>query len=167
MLRKGYKMRFERDIIFIFGRKIVKDINKCIEKAYPNEACGFIFGKIQEISDKIDFKYKYYSENFQCVESSIISPASFLIDNNEKILELSNIIVKKEGLKLLAIFHSHPTGAIPSSVDKKRMKYYHNCGIKKFSHIVWIIADSRNKDINGFIYLDNKLTQIKMEVNEY
>ena len=160
-------MRFEKDITFVLGRDIIGNLNKCIEKAYPNEACGFLLGKIQEFNKKGDFKYKYYSEIFQCIESSISNPASFLIDNDTKILELSNITLKKKGVKLLAIFHSHPAGANPSRIDKECMKYYHNCGIKKFTHLVWIIVDSRNKDINGFIYLDNKLTQIKIEVNEF
>ncbi len=159
-------MRFENDIVFVIDRNLISDINKCIEKAHPNEACGFIFGDIQEFNNNGDFKYKYSSEIFQCIESSISSPASFLIDNDKKILELSNTTLKKKGLKLLAIFHSHPAGANPSSIDKKCMKYYHNCGIKKFTHLVWIIVDSRNKDSNGFIYLDNKLTKIKIEVSE-
>jgi proteasome lid subunit RPN8/RPN11 len=159
-------MRFEEDIIFLISRDLIISINKCIEKAYPNESCGFIFGDIQEFNDKGNFKYKYYSKFFQCIESSRTSPVSFLIDNDDQILELSNLTLNKKDLNLLAIFHSHPAGAKPSSIDKKCMKYYHNCGIKKFTHLIWIIVDSRNKDINGFIYLDNKLTQIKIEVSE-
>ena len=95
-----------------------------------------------------------------------MSPTSFLLDNDEKLLEFSNITVKDKKLKIIAIFHSHPAGANPSSFDKKSMKYYHNCGIKKFTHLVWLIADSRNKKINGFLYLDNKLTQIRIDIRE-
>ncbi len=160
-------MRLEKDIVFVISNDLISKINKCIEFAYPNEACGFLFGDIKEINNKGDFKYTYYSEIFQCIESSVLSPASFLLDNDTKILELSNTMLKNKRLKLLAIFHSHPAGANPSTIDKKRMKYYHNCGIKKFTHLIWIIVDSRNKDVNGFIYLDNKLTQIKIELNEY
>jgi len=159
-------MRFEKDIVFVINKDLINEIDKCIAKSYPNEACGFLFGDIQEINNGSDFKYKYYGKSFQCMQSSILSPGSFLIDNDSKIIELSNITIKKEGLKLLAIFHSHPAGAYPSSIDKKCMKYYHNCGIKKFTHLVWIIVDSRNNKINGFIYLDNKLTQVKIEVRE-
>jgi proteasome lid subunit RPN8/RPN11 len=160
-------MRLEKDIVFIMGRGLIRKIDKCIEKAYPNEACGFIFGDIQEINNTGDFKYMYYSKIFQCIESSKSSPVAFLLDNDQKILELSKNISNDKKLKLLAIFHSHPAGAKPSSIDKKCMQYYHNCGIKKFTHLIWIIVDSRNKDVNGFFYLDNKLTQIKIEVNEY
>ena len=159
-------MRLEKDIVFVVGRGITKTIDKCVDKTYPNEACGFIFGDIQELNNNGDFKYTYYSKVFQCIESSKLSPVAFLLDNDQKILELSNNISNDKKLKLLAILHSHPAGAKPSSFDKKSMKYFHNCGIKKFTHLVWIIIDSRNKDINGFIYLDNKLTQIKIEVNE-
>ena len=159
-------MRLEKDIVFIIGRGLIRKINKCIENAYPNEACGFLIGEIQEINNNGDFRYTYHSKIFQCIESSKSSPVSFLLDNEQKILELSNNIANDKKLKLLAIFHSHPAGAKPSSIDKKCMKYYHNCGVKKFTHLLWIIVDSRNKDINGFIYLDNKLTQIEIEISE-
>jgi len=160
-------MRLEKDIVFIMGRGLIRKINKCIENAYPNEACGYIFGEIQEINNNGDFKYTYHSKIFHCIESSKSSPVAFLLDNDQKILEISNNISNDKELKLLAIFHSHPAGANPSSVDKKCMKHYHNCGIKNFNHLVWIIVDSRNKDVNGFIYLYNKLTQIKIEAIEY
>ena len=159
-------MRLEKDIVFTVGRDLTRKIDKCIEKAHPNEACGFLFGDIQEINNNGDFKYTYYSKIFQCIESSKLSPVAFLLDNDQKILELSNNITQDKKMQLLAIFHSHPAGANPSSIDKKCMKHYHNCGIKNFNHLVWIIVGSRNKDINGFIYLDNNLTQIKIEVSE-
>ena len=159
-------MRLEKDIVFTVGRDLTRKIDKCIEKAYPNEACGFLFGDIQEINNNGDFKYTYYSKIFQCIKSSKLSPVAFLLDNDQKILELSNNITQDKKMQLLAIFHSHPAGANPSSIDKKCMKQYHNCGIKNFNHLVWIIVGSRNKDINGFIYLDNNLTQIKIEVSE-
>ena len=159
-------MRFEEDITFVIRRGLIRRINKCIDDTNPNEACGFLFGDIQEINNQGDFKYTYLCKFFQCIESSISSPVSFLLDNDEKILELSNITAKNESLNLIAIFHSHPAGANPSSFDKKSMKYYHNCGVKKFTHLVWIIVDSRNKDINAFMYLENKLTQIRIEISE-
>lgn len=158
-------MRFEKDITFIVSKDILGSITKCIENAHPNEACGFVFGTVREFNSKGDYKYKYYGEIFQCVESSILTPTSFLINNDMKLLELSKTKFEKSDAKLLAIFHSHPVGAIPSSLDKKSMKYYHNCGIKKFSHLVWIIVDASNQNINGFIYLDNKLYQIKVKVS--
>ena len=161
-----HKMRLKKDIVFVVGRSLTRNIDKCIEKAYPNEACGFIFGDVKEFNNNGDFKYTYYSKVFQCIESSKLSPVAFLLDNDQKILELSKIISNDKKLQLLAIFHSHPAGANPSSVDKKCMKHYHNCGIKNFNHLVWILVDSRNKDIKGYIYLYNKLTQIKMEVSE-
>ena len=157
-------MKFENDIAFILSKEMINNIDKCIKESHPNEACGFLFGDIMEFNNHGDFKYTYYCKKFHCVESSLLSPVSFLIDNDERILELSNITVQNIKLKLIAIFHSHPAGAYPSSYDKKSMKYYHNCGIKKFTHLVWIIVNSRNKNINGFMYLDNKLTQIKIVV---
>jgi proteasome lid subunit RPN8/RPN11 len=158
-------MRIENDIVFNLNKDIISKLNKCIHESSPNEACGFFFGDITESNHNGDFRYTYSCEKIQCIESRTLNPVSFLIDNDEKMLELSNIVIKKERLKLIAVFHSHPSGANPSSVDKKCMRYYHNCGIKKFTHLVWIIVDSSSQKINGFLYLNNKLTQIKIVVS--
>jgi proteasome lid subunit RPN8/RPN11 len=140
-------MRFENDIIFFIDKFIINELEKCIENATPNEAFGLIFGEIQEINNNGVFKYKYY-------------PVAFLIDNDDMLIKLATTILKNNNLKLIAFFHSHPAGASPSGVDKKCMKSYHNCGIKKFKHLIWIIMDSRSEEINGFIYIENKLLQI-------
>ena len=155
-----YKMRFENDIIFFIDKFIINELEQCIENTTPNEACGLIFGEIQEINNNGDFKYKYYSMNFQCMESSNKSPVAFLLDNDNMLIKLATTISKNNNLDLIAIFHSHPAGASPSGVDKKCMKSYHNCGIKNFKHLIWIIMDSRSKEINGFIYIENDLLQI-------
>ncbi len=161
-------MRFEKDIVFYINNNIVEKIDTCIKLASPNEASGFILGKIQEVNNNNgDFSYNYYSVSFHCIESSIGSTVSFLLDNDQKILELSEHLMKNKNLKLIAILHSHPAGTTPSSTDKHNMKYYHNSGLKKFTHLIWIIVDSRNKEMNGFIYLNNKLTQTKLIVSSY
>ena len=159
-------MRFEKDIVFYINNSIVEKIDDCIKLASPNEASGFILGYIEEVNNiNGDFSYNYYSTSFHCVESSIGSAVSFLLDNDQKILELSEHLMKNENLKLIAIFHSHPAGTTPSSTDKLSMKIYHKSGLKKFTHLIWIIVDSQNKEMNGFIYLSNKLTRIKLMVS--
>ncbi|MFX0076498.1 MAG: hypothetical protein ACFE96_13735, partial [Candidatus Hermodarchaeota archaeon] len=90
-------MRIENDIIFVLNKEIRDRINKCIRDSYPNEACGFLFGDIQETNNHGDFKYTYYCSKIHCIESSVLSPASFLLDNDKKIVELSNTIIKNGG----------------------------------------------------------------------
>jgi proteasome lid subunit RPN8/RPN11 len=158
-------MRFEKDIVFHISNTIAEKIDTCIKLASPNEASGYILGNIQENNNNGDFNYNYYSVSFYCIESSIGSTVSFILDNDQKMLELSEHLMKNENLKLIAILHSHPVGTTPSSTDKHNMKYYHNSGLKKFAHLIWIIVDSQNKEMNGFIYLSNKLTQIKLRVS--
>ncbi len=160
-------MRFEKDIVFYISNTIAEKIDTCIKLASPNEASGYILGNIQENNNNGDFNYNYYSVSFYCIESSIGSTVSFILDNDQKMLELSEHLMKNENLKLIAILHSHPVGTTPSSTDKRNMKYYHNSGLKKFTHLIWIIVDSQNKEMNGFIYLSNKLTQIKLIVSSY
>jgi len=154
-------MRFEKDIVFYISDNVIEKIDTCIEIASPKEANGYILGEIQEVNKNGDYNYNYYSVSFQCIESAKGSTVSFLLDNDQKMLEL-NAQIKNENLKLIAILHSHPAGTTPSSTDKHYMKKYHNSGFKNFAHLIWIIVDSQNKEMNGFVYLSNKLTQIKL-----
>ena len=43
-------MRFEKDITFTLSTEIINSIKNCIKIAHPNEACGFVFGTIEEIN---------------------------------------------------------------------------------------------------------------------
>ena len=72
-------MRFEKDITFVINTDIFGSIKTCIKEAHPNEACGFIFGTVQEVYIKGDYKYEYYGEIFHCVESGTSKPTSFLV----------------------------------------------------------------------------------------
>ena len=66
-------MRFEEDIIFVIRKDLISDINKSVEKAHPNEACGFIFGNIQEINNKGNFKSVInYRESMKTLKTAII-----------------------------------------------------------------------------------------------
>ncbi|MHA1234664.1 MAG: Mov34/MPN/PAD-1 family protein [Promethearchaeota archaeon] len=157
-------MKFEKDIVFYINDNIVEKIDSCIKLASPNEANGYILGNIQEVNNNGDFNYNYTSVSFQCIESAKGSETSFFLDNEQKMLEL-NTQMNKENLKLIAILHSHPAGTTPSSTDKRYMKHYHNSDFKNFAHLIWIIVDSQNNKMKGFVYIRNKLTQIKLKLS--
>ena len=48
-------MRFEKDIVFYINNTIAEKIDTCIKLATPNEANGYILGKIQEFNNDGDF----------------------------------------------------------------------------------------------------------------
>lgn len=76
-------------------------------------------------------------------------------------------------MRLISIFHSHPSGSYPSNVDVKNMKFLndfssvnHNFVSKAFKNLIWSIMDSRTFEINCFIYLASELLQVKVKINE-
>ena len=136
---------------------------QCIEKASPNEACGLIFGKIKEQkkpNSEKDYSYYYNAYKFECIESSHKSPVAFLMDDYEKLINLSSSYSKDFNYQLLSIFHSHPGSAYPSEVDIPYMERYYKSGISKFKYLIWTIMDGNCEELNGFIYIFDQLKQI-------
>ncbi|MFX1379166.1 MAG: Mov34/MPN/PAD-1 family protein [Promethearchaeota archaeon] len=159
-------MKHEKDIILFIDKKIHEAILKCVERASPNEACGLIFGKIQEIrmSDSENhYSYYYNSYKFECIESSHKSPVAFLMDDYKKLLELSRTYSKDYGYQMLSIFHSHPGSAYPSGIDLTYMESYHKSNVTKFKHLIWTIMNAESKDLNGFIFIFNELKEISVQ----
>ncbi len=160
-------MKFENDIVLFINKNLFKEIERCVEKASPNEACGLIFGKIQEqqkLDSEDEYAYYYCGYKFECIDSSRKSPAAFLMDDYEKLIEISNKY--SEDFQLLSIFHSHPGNAYPSGVDVPYMKNYYESGITKFKHLIWTIIDAKSKELNGFIYILDELKQILIKFRE-
>ena len=85
---------------------------------------------------------------------------------------LNAIIVEEiqsatQRIQLISIFHSHPSGNYPSSVDINNMTYLDHFSektskytSKAFKNLIWLIIDATNYDINGFIYFENEVQKI-------
>ncbi|MHA1726825.1 MAG: Mov34/MPN/PAD-1 family protein [Promethearchaeota archaeon] len=153
-------MKQEKDIKLIISQELKDKLKKCVNKARPNEACGFMFGTIKEIKKNREFEYHYLAQKFYCMESSKKSPVSFLISDFERFNEIFMEASQQFKLQLISIFHSHPGGAYPSGVDHNNMKFLDQCGINAFKSQIWTIMDASNFELNGFIYLNNELFQI-------
>ncbi len=160
-------MRHEKDMTICIGNSILEQMKKCVKRANPNEASGLIFGHIKEVlkgnENNNDFEYRYISEKFQCVESDSKSPVSFLIENTEKLDEILQNATKKYNLRVLSIFHSHPSGSHPSGFDTNYMEYLDSFENKIFKNLVWIIMDASSNELNAFIYLKEEFLQINVE----
>ena len=156
-------MKFEKDIILLINQDLINKLKICVDNARPNEACGFIFGKIKEINLNNDFQYHYLTQKFYCIESSEKSPVAFLISNFEKFNEIFEEASQKFNLQLISIFHSHPAGAYPSGVDRSNMIFLDSCGINAFKSQIWTIMDASNYELNGFLYLNEDLLQIDVK----
>ncbi len=157
-------MKFERDIKFFLTQEIFEQLKACVNNARPNEACGFIFGKVEEINKDGDFEYHYIAQKFYCIESTEKSPVAFLISNTEKLNEVFLEASKEHALQLVSIFHSHPGGAHPSGVDANNMQFLNEQPIKAFKSQIWTIMDASNYNLNGFIFLNDKLLQIDVSL---
>ena len=158
-------MKFEKDIILTINKELFEDIKHCVENAYPNEACGLIFGKIleqQKHNRKDEYSYYFNGYRFECIESSYKSPVAFLMDDYEKLIQLSKKYSKD--FQLLSIFHSHPVSAYPSGVDIPYMKNYYESGIAKFKHLIWTIIDVKCEKLNGFMFILEELKQILVQI---
>lgn len=170
----------EPDISLIMDEDIFNKLKFCVQKASPNEACGIIFGEIAQIPNKKvkdDFLYKYIAQNFSCIESDKSSMVAFLIENTELLHQtivkaMSELGINKQ-TRLISIFHSHPSGNVPSTTDVENMRFLNEFGDLKnkyvsraFKNLIWLIMDGSTFQINGFMYLNSNLYQIGVEIQE-
>ena len=162
-------MKYQNDIILFLDKNVLEDIIRCVENASPNEACGLIFGKIEEkkIPGKDnEYSYHYNTHKFECIESLYKNPIAFLMNDYEKLYNLSKSYEENFNYKMFSIFHSHPGNAYPSGVDLPYIENYYRSERSTFKHIIWTIMNAESKEINGFIIIDNELNKISVQIRE-
>ena len=71
-----------------------------------------------------------------------------------------------QSLRLISIFHSHPAGSSPSGVDHANMEFLDNCGNKAFKNQIWTIMDAQNFNLNAYIYYNEEIMKVAVEVNK-
>ncbi|TFF89824.1 MAG: hypothetical protein EU548_06140 [Promethearchaeota archaeon] len=170
-------MKELEDIKIIISKSILDELVNCVKSAYPNEACGLIFGDKKEIQNpnkKEDYFYHFIGKIFHCFESDKKSPVAFLMENVAMLNKIYQEIYKKHKLSLISIFHSHPSGNFPSGVDAKNMKRLDEFNIEyrgkklnnPFKNVIWVIMDASNKKMNSFIYINSEIVQTDIKIQK-
>lgn len=164
-------MRTEKDILLIVPEHIITELQECNKRATPIEACGLIFGEVTQIeSNKEDYQIQYIAKEFYCLKSNIESYGSFaLIEDSDKYFEIHQDAVYNKKLRMISIFHSHPVPAYPSSIDIRNMEYLDkDIGSKRnpFKNQIWTIMNMNTETINSFIYFNDELLQIDLQIKE-
>lgn len=128
--------------MFKINQEIVNQIFKHGESEAPIEACGYLAGKDNIVIKSYPMANKDRSEEH------------FALDPEEqfKVIREANSL----GLKILAVYHTHPvTPARPSNEDI-RLAYDPN--------IVYVIASLLDKDIKAFKIRKGEVLTLKIEI---
>lgn len=130
----------------VLSSKHVRELKKLAVDSLPLESCALLAGKMS---------------NNDFVISEVIpagnadrSQVTFSIEPSE----LLDAYKKSEsmGLDIIAIFHSHPAPAKPSSIDAKYME---------INPIPWLIMSTTNNDLKAFLF-DGTIHELEVVVND-
>lgn len=162
-------MRFEKDFKFIIDGKIKNEMKECVRKAQPNEAFGLIFGDSKEVKVEGGYQYQFIGKRFKCIASDKKSPVAFFVRGDTKeLFKIFKEAVETYNMRLISIFHSHPSGATPSGIDRSNMERLNQKQIgnlrNPFKHQIWSIMDSKSAELNGFILLNEEMVQVDVKI---
>ena len=128
----------------VLSSKRVNELRKLATDSLPLESCALLAGRIG--NDDIDVTEVIVTKNADS------SQVRFSIEPNELLDAYSK--AENMGLDIVAIFHSHPAPAKPSSTDEKYME---------MNPIPWLIISTTNNDMKAFIF-DGKIRELEVVV---
>jgi proteasome lid subunit RPN8/RPN11 len=130
----------------VIPRYLLNEVISHCQEVYPKEACGILAGK-----DGVVLKV-YKMRN---IENSNIS---YMMDSKEQFTVMEN--VRKEGLDMTAIYHSHPElDAYPSLKDTKLAFYPDSV------YVIVSLLD-REPKIKAFTIKEGKVEEVEVKVIE-
>ncbi len=129
----------------VLSSRHVSELKKLAADSLPLESCALLAGKIN--SNDVVVSEIIVTRNADR------SQVTFSIEPDE----LLNAYNKAESLALdiIAIFHSHPAPAKPSSTDAKYME---------INPIPWLIMSTLNNDMKAFLF-DGTIHELEIIVN--
>jgi proteasome lid subunit RPN8/RPN11 len=128
----------------VLSAKHASELRKLATISLPLESCALLLGKIND-------------------EDAVVSEV--IVANNADKSQVSFSIESKElfdaynkaesmGLEIVAIFHSHPAPAKPSSTDVKYME---------INPIPWLILSTKDNQMAAFVY-EGKIHKLDLVV---
>jgi len=126
------------------NRKLLDEVVSHCTEVYPKEACGILAGK-EGVVKKV-----HKMRNIE--ESSV----SYMMDPREQFNVMKEIT--KEGLDMLAIYHSHPCSGVYPSAKDIRLAFYPDS--------IYVIVNLFNKKptIKAFRIIEEKVREVEMKI---
>lgn len=139
--------------MILFEKEAIESMVQHLEEAFPNEGCGFIYGKTHEgqklVHQAVPVNNVKDGDQRRRFE---ISPLDYMKAERYAI---------KQDLELLGVYHSHPQHpAVPSEHDLKQ-------AVPVFSYPILSIQDGRFDHLRSW-YLDDSasFSEEAISVNE-
>ena len=118
-----------------------------VDENAPIEACAMLIGVIKGNVAYIDEVVLTTNDTPSSTEFQIDPELQWKII--QETLEIEKNIV--------SIFHSHPLGSYPSSIDEDRMKWHSNA--------VWLIKGRpRSEPMRGYQWVANEIVEVKLTI---
>ncbi len=131
--------------MFTFKKDLLEKIISQCKKEFPNEACGILAGKHGEV------------ENIYEMKNVDKSPESYFMDAKEQLRVMKEI--RKLGLEMIAIYHSHVASAAYPSAHDVEMAFY-----PEASYVIVSLKDKNNPNIRSFRIIDGKISEEELKI---
>ena len=112
------------------------------KNSLPNESCAILIGDDDQVIEILP------------MQNADASAVSFSIEPRE-LLRAYDLAESKK-LRVLGIFHSHPSEPMPSGLDKRFME---------INPVVWLIYSTTENRLKGFIH-DNDVREVTIKITE-
>jgi proteasome lid subunit RPN8/RPN11 len=117
--------------IFLTAAQLTK-LMEVAKDALPNESCAFLLGHNDRVAKILPMR------------NIDQSPVTFSIEPTDLIYAYN--LAESKGMDVIAIFHSHPAKAWPSSTDMKFME---------INPVIWVIYSTTQNQLKAFLYDDD------------
>ncbi len=133
-------------MILRLKRQHVNLLREEAKKVHPIEACAILFGNLTP-DEAVVKKVVVAPNKLQSTVRFEINPETFVKALNE---------ADKEELEFIGLFHSHPTPAAPSQIDRKYMKLWGNA--------LWLILSSTSGNLAAYEMTNSKVKEINIRI---
>lgn len=131
--------------MLILKKDLFEKIIVHCRREFPNEACGILAGKGQDIE-------KVYE-----MDNTDKSPASYFMDGKEQLKVMKEI--RGLGLDMVGIYHSHVASQAYPSAHDVEMAFYPDT-----SYVIVSLADKDNPSIRSFRIKEGKITEEEAKI---
>lgn len=119
-----------------------------VNRVQPFEACALLFGSMSSREAVV--------ERIVTAPNVLKSTARFEID--PKTFYDAFIQAQRDGLDFIGLFHSHPTPAFPSSLDREFMRLWGDA--------FWLILSTLDNSLAAFQMSDNRVRRVTVKTDK-